>query len=156
VANLLGGDAKVELSDGRVLHFAYDFDGMIALEEASGMKMSAVQAELQRLSRTKEEPSMRLTRAIIYGGLQQYHPEMTLKDAGEIILTETAAIARAFEALSAAHGPQDEGGEAGGATADPPKAPARGTGASSSKAGAPQGSSRRASAGKRRGPTPGR
>lgn len=136
MANALKGEAFIALSDGRRLHVAYDFDGLIALEEAAGMRMSAVYAELQRLQATKQAPSLRLTRAILYGGLQQHHPEITLKEVGDIILGDTDAINQAFVALQGAHGPaSDEGGQAGEAEPGPLLSEA-GTGVISSKAGA--------------------
>jgi hypothetical protein len=129
------GGARLELSDGRVLTLEYDFDGMIALEEASGMKMPELYKELARLERAKESPSLRIQRAIFYGGLQAHHPDITLKEVGHIILSEADALEEAFKALSGAHGPA-EAGEPG---ANPPKRGA-GNGGSSSKAGRGQGS----------------
>ena len=130
------GKITVTLSDGRKLIFEYDFDGLIALEEASGMKMPEVYAELQRLERTKGQPAMRLMRAIIYGGLQTNHPELSLKDAGNLILNEADAINKAFQALKGAHGPEGEEQEERGPAADDetdedPSKQAAGTGVNS-------------------------
>lgn len=135
MARSLKGDVVATLSDGRKLTFVYEFDGLIALEEASGMKMPEVYAELQRLDREKEQPSLRLMRAIIFGGLQEHHPEMTLKDAGLLIQHQSEAINDAFKALQGAHGPEGEGQAGDDAGEGPPKRGA-GTGAGSSKAGA--------------------
>lgn len=145
------GEAVIELGDGRKLRLAYDFDGMIALEEASGMKMRALYMELQRLEQAGEDPSAKLMRAVFYGGLQQHHPEITLKEVGNIILTDMDAILKAFAAFQGAHGPADDGGSAGTVNEGPPGR--RGTGGTSSKAGAAPGSRREVSAGKRSGPT---
>jgi hypothetical protein len=132
--NRIKGPAQLTLSDGRVLTIEYDFDGLIALEEASGMKMPEVYAEMGRLERTKQPPSLRLARAIIYGGLQQHHPEIGLKEAGNLILNETDAIGRAMKAFGGAHGPAGSGNEEGSSAsdeADPPKSNEAGTGAGS-------------------------
>jgi hypothetical protein len=153
MANALNGEALLPLRDGRKLRVAYDFDGLIALEEASGMRMPEIYAELERLGAIKETPSMRLSRAILYGGLQQHHPEITLKEVGAIILDDTDALAAAFRAFEGSHGPEGEGGSAGDVNEDPPLRGARGTGRSSSKAGAGRGSRPRRSGAKPSGPT---
>jgi hypothetical protein len=132
--NRIKGPAQLKLSDGRVLTLEYDFDGLIALEEASGMKMPEVYAEMKRLERTKEPPSMRLSRAIIYGGLQQHHPEMGLKEVGNLILHETDALQQAMMAFGGAHGPagtEEEEGSSASDEADPPKPTAAGAGGGS-------------------------
>lgn len=142
------GSATLALSDGRVLTLEYDFDGLVALEEASGMKMPQVYAEFARLTKTKEQPSLRFQRAIFFGGLQAHHPEITLKEVGVLLLTEGAALEQAFAALNGAHGPKGEDGEAD----EDPSSRGVGNGADSSKAGARRASSRKASAAKPRGP----
>jgi hypothetical protein len=131
--NRIKGPAQLKLSDGRVLTLEYDFDGLIALEEAAGMKMPDVYAEMKALERSKAAPSMRLSRAIIYGALQQHHPEITLKEAGDLILRETDAIQAAMKAFGGAHGPADgDDGEGSSASddADPPPSEAGAGGAS--------------------------
>lgn len=125
MADRMKGGVTLKLSDGRTLTLEYDFDGLIALEEAAGMRMPEVYAELQRLEKTKGSPSLRLSRAIIFGGLQQHHPEMTLKEAGDLILKEAGAIDTAMKAMAGAHGPAD--GE--GPPADGDQGPTRSSGA---------------------------
>lgn len=137
--SMFKGSTRLDLSDGRVLTLEYDFDGLIALEEAAGMKMPEVYAEFKRLEQTKDQPSLRLQRAIFFGGLQAHHPEITLKEVGMLLLTEGEALEKAVLALNGAHGPKGEDGDE--ADAGPPKRGA-GTGAPSSKAGARLGSSR--------------
>jgi hypothetical protein len=151
MSNPLKGQARLPLSDGRELKLEYDFDGLIALEEAAGMKMPQVYEALKAAEKSKDGLSLRIQRAIIYGGLQMHHPEMTLKEAGNIILSEAGAFATAMSAISGAHGPA-EGGQAGEAEADPPQK-GSGIGANSSKHGAAQASTRKASGSKRLGAT---
>jgi hypothetical protein len=145
------GGAKLPLSDGRVLTLEYDFDGLIALEEASGMKMPEFYKEMRRLEREKENPSLRLQRAIFYGGLQAHHPEITLQEVGKLLLTEGAALEAAHKALNGAHGPKEEAGE----ESEPDPTPqGAGIGDGSSKAGPQPASTEALSASKPRTPTP--
>jgi len=155
MTSIAQGEAVITLSDGRKLHLAYDYDGLIALEEAAGMKMRAIYAEIQRLEQVGEDPSARLMRAIFFGGLQQHHPEITLKEVGDIIVNDMDALLKAFEAFQGSHGPAVNGGSARDASVDPmmkTRAGRSGTGARSSRAGAAPGSRRKASGARPSGP----
>lgn len=128
-ANPLKGQSTVPLSDGRVLTLTFDFDALSAAEEASGLKVPEIFAEL-----ALESPSLRVQRALIYGALVGNHPEITLKQAGQLLLDEAEAFEAAFaRAMAGSIGPV----EGGGAEADDdPRSRGAGIGASSSPGGA--------------------
>lgn len=130
MSNPLKGEAKVKLSDGRVLTLAFDFDALIAVEEASGMRLPAILEELGG------EPSLKVQRALVYGALRRDHPEIDLQQAGKLFLTEGEALSKAIDdSLAGSLGPADEEAEEHDPSAGPPKRGA-GTGASSSRRGA--------------------
>lgn len=121
MANAAKGEAGLQLSDGRSLTLRYDFDALCEVEDAAGKTISDVLAEI-----SKGSPRLKTARALIYGGLSGHHPEITLPEVGEIILSDGPAVMAAMEkALSAAF-PAAEGKQSGN-----PRKPRRGTGTAS-------------------------
>lgn len=126
MANPMKGEASLRLADGRTLTLAYSFDALCAVEEVAARSISEVLAEI-----SKGAPRLTTARALIYGGLQQHHPEVTLTEAGELILSDGPAVSEAMNrALAAAFPKAAEGRQA----ANPPSQ-RPGTGSRSSRSG---------------------
>ena len=102
-----------------------------------------------------EKPSLRLFRAILYGSLTENHPEMTLRDAGDLIAeVGFERITKEIEALVLSVMPSaTEGNGVSPVTnrATLRATGSRGTGPKRSKPGAKPGSSQKRSGSKRQG-----
>ena len=97
MANPLKGEAVLALEDGRKFTLVLDFDGLIEAEQAYGKPLAAVLAEAQ-------QGFMGAMRAVLWGALRRYHPNVAMSEAGEILLgaqaEAVAAISAAIEAAS--------------------------------------------------------
>lgn len=113
MANPTKGETTVTLDDGRKLTFAFDVNAFIDISEQLGMKVPDI---VKALSDKKNPPDLAFQRAVFWGGLQKYHPEMSIRDAGEVMLEAAPAMARAMDAAM----PKDDG-DGGEANSDPPK-----------------------------------
>lgn len=120
MANPIRGEAKVTLADGRVLQIVYDLNAWIDLEQQLGMKLPEI---METLKDKDNPPGLAFQRALFWAGLQKHHSEMTIRDAGEVMLEAAEPMAAAMEGGF----PVEDDAEAGEAEADPPKPP-RGTG----------------------------
>ncbi|SMF70517.1 hypothetical protein SAMN06295910_1892 [Allosphingosinicella indica] len=103
--NAIRGEAKVTLADGRVLHLVRDFNALAVAEEACGSNMQAIGASI-----AKGGPVMRFTRALFFGALQRHHSEISLDEAGDLLISDGAAIGAAMERVAEASAVQDAGG----------------------------------------------
>lgn len=104
MANAAQGEAML-VSDGKELTLRYDFDALCAVEDAADKAIGDVLIELSQGS-----PRLTTVRALIYGGLREHHPEVTLKEAGELFLSDGPAVSEAMnKALSAAFPKMAEG-----------------------------------------------
>ncbi|MPZ58436.1 MAG: hypothetical protein GEU91_18475 [Rhizobiales bacterium] len=63
-----------------VLH--YSIDAICALEESAGKGFPALVQEMA----DPDKMSVSLLRKVLWAGLREHHPDLTLKDAGELIL----------------------------------------------------------------------
>lgn len=86
------GEADVSLKDGRKLKLCFDANAWVDVEDALGMKFPEI---LEALGDKENPPSLKMQRAVIWGGLQKHHPEMTVRDAGEILVEAAEAMAKA-------------------------------------------------------------
>lgn len=125
MANHFYGEASVTLSDGRTLTLRRDFNALAEAEEAVGVRMDVITKALQAGG-----PVLKFTRALLWGALRAHHPDVTLEDAGELLMAEPEAINAAMERATS----NGEARQVG--PANPPKRPRRGTGTPSSKPGA--------------------
>jgi hypothetical protein len=135
------GEKLYRADNGRDLRFYYDFDALVAVEEAAGRSFKAVLEDMAR-----GETLLKDLRALIWAGLQKHQPEITLSQAGELVLTEGQQLGESMREALVAAMPElkadspKKGDRDGG---NPPQT--RGGGKSSSRTGAKRGSSRAAS-----------
>lgn len=90
MSNPLKGEATATLDDGRKLQIVLNANAWVEIEEVLGKKVPDILDELKG-----GNASMKTQRAIIWGGLQKHHPEMTLQDAGEVLVEAAEALAKA-------------------------------------------------------------
>lgn len=121
MANPMKGESEVALEDGRKLKMVFNANAWIETEEVLGRPTPEIIDELQ-----SGRASLKTQRAVIYGGLQKHHPEITLEEAGDILVEAAQAMAAGL----AGGMPQAEEGAAADANAGPPKRK-RGAGTSS-------------------------
>jgi hypothetical protein len=101
------GEGEVKLADGRTLKLAFNANAWIEAEDALGGKpMPDIVAELQ-----SGRASMKTQRALMWAGLRKHHPEISLEDAGELLIEAAEEMSKALAGGS----PQaQEGGQADG------------------------------------------
>lgn len=118
MSNPLKGEATVDLEDGRKLVLAFDVNAWIDIEEEVGMKTPEI---IKALQDKDNPPGLAFQRAIIWGGLRKHHPEMSIRDAGEIMVEAAEAMAKALNGGMPQEEPQieDEEDEEDGAVAAP-------------------------------------
>lgn len=129
MANAVFGEARCELSDGRDLTLRYDFNALCEMEEAAGCSFNQLnQAMLAGRAGLKD------IRAALYGGLRHHHPDMTIADAGDLLLTDQDSVGEAMkEGMESMARAREEANPRKGTGGTPPS---RGTGTRSTKRGA--------------------
>lgn len=115
------GEATITLESGRELTFAFDVNAFIDIADELQMDVPEV---LKLIGDKDNPPGLKAQRVIFWGGLQKHHPEMTIRDAGEVMLEAAPAMAKAMGAAM----PKADEGAGEEADADPPKPRGRGTG----------------------------
>jgi hypothetical protein len=91
MANRIYGEARAPLEDGRELTLRFDFGALCEAEEAADSGTEAMMAEL-----AKGGARLKTARAMLYGSLRYHHPELTLEDAGELLMSDSEAISGAM------------------------------------------------------------
>jgi hypothetical protein len=135
VADPMKAETSVTLDDGRTLTFVFDLNAWIDIGEELGKERGKdlTPDEVTALLTDKDNPpGLKFQRVMIWGGLRKYHPEMSVRDAGEVMVEASQAMEKAM----AGGMPKQKEGSAGDADADPPKRRKRGTGTLSTSAGA--------------------
>jgi hypothetical protein len=89
MANRIYGEARVPLDDGRELTLRFDFGALVEAEEAAGAGTQEMMAEL-----AKGGARLKTARGMLYGALRYYHSELTLEDAGELLMSDSEAISK--------------------------------------------------------------
>lgn len=89
--NPMKGETEVELADGRKLKLVFNANAWIAAEDELGKSTPEIIAELQ-----SGKASLKTQRAVMYGGLRKYHPEVGLEEAGDILLEAAGEMAKAL------------------------------------------------------------
>ncbi|HVJ69928.1 MAG TPA: hypothetical protein VM531_00215 [Sphingomicrobium sp.] len=132
MANRVFGEARLPLSDGRELTLRFDFNALCEAEEAAGKGTREMMAEM---SGKNGSPRLKTARGMLYGALRHHHEDITVDDAGELLLTDGEAISEAMGEAMANMAAQRAGGEnpPQGTKAAKPTSP--GTGTRSSKSG---------------------
>ncbi|MCK1541448.1 hypothetical protein IVB12_05505 [Bradyrhizobium sp. 179] len=80
MANPHKGEVEI-VADDRTYTLQYSIDALCSMEAALGKNFTAIAAEMSSPSRI----SVSMVRQLLYSGLQERHPELTLKEAGELI-----------------------------------------------------------------------
>lgn len=112
MANAMKGEAEVKLADGRILRLAFDANAWVEVEDLLGKPTPEIIDELQ-----SGKAYMRTQRALMWGGLRKHHPEIEIKEAGELLTEAAEQMSKALQGGM----PQDgEGGQAEGES-DPPR-----------------------------------
>jgi len=114
------GEFPVTMADGRKITLAFDVNAFIDIGDQLGMGVPDV---IKALGDKDNPPGLKFQRAVMWGGLQKHHPEMTIRDAGEILVEASEAMQKSIDA---AMPKGDE--EAGDDTDEGPQKPRRGTG----------------------------
>ena len=129
MANRLYGEARLMLADERELTLRFDFNALCEAEDAADTSTEAMMKSLAGGS-----PRLRLARALLYGALRHYHPEINLEDAGELFMSDSEVVSKALgEAMQemsvrkGAAGPRKGAGNG--------RTPSRGIGTRSSRLG---------------------
>jgi hypothetical protein len=114
MTNPLKGEGRLILEDGRTFTLVLDFDGLIAAEQAYGKPMQQLLAEAN-------QGFMGAIRAILWGALQRHHPQLTLGDAGQLMLDQQQAVMAAVEVaiMAGLPDPGAEGDNPGNASRRP-------------------------------------
>ena len=79
MANPFRGESTFEV-DGRAHRVRFSWNSAAIYEEAAGKPLSDALLDIAR-----EKLSARSLRAMIWAGLQEHHPDVTLSDAGRLI-----------------------------------------------------------------------
>lgn len=131
MANRIYGEARVALDDGRELTLRFDFAALIEAEEAADSGTEAMMTEM-----AKGGARLKTARAMLYGALRHHHPDFTLEDAGELLLTDSEAVSGAMGRAMQEMAERRSKNPPKGAAAVPVRKPPLGTSTRSSKHGA--------------------
>lgn len=121
------GEVAVNLSDGRTVTLCFDINAFIDMSDELGIDVPEI---VKKLQDKDNPPSLKFQRVVMWGGLQKHQPDMSIRDAGEILVEASEAMAKSLGGAMR----QDDGEAGNDADADPPK-PRRGTATKSSKGG---------------------
>ena len=137
MGNPIKGTVSVE-ADGQTYTLSYSVNALCELEDATGKDLTDIAQHFAELARGGKIP-MRMTRALVWAGLRDHHPEITQEDAGRImtVVGVGGIMAAALRAFVLAFPEAGEIGPFGAATA-----PRNGSGRTSSRAGSNPVSSR--------------
>jgi hypothetical protein len=130
MANRIYGEARAQLDDGRELTLRFDFGALVEAEEAAGVGTEEMMSEL-----AKGGARLKTARAMLYGSLRYHHPELTLEDAGDLLLSDSETVSGAMgQAMQEMADRRQKQNPSIGAAKAKPKPPL-GTGTRSSKLG---------------------
>jgi hypothetical protein len=129
MANRLFGEARLSLEDGRELTLRMDFGALAEAEEAADKNTEAIMKEM-----AGGGARLKTARALLYGSLRYHHSDLTLEDAGDLLMTDSGAVSealgRAMEEMA------DQRAKANPRAGAARVKPLRGTGMPSSRSGA--------------------
>jgi len=130
MANKVFGEAMLTLADGRELTMRFDFGALCEAEDAADKGTEAIMKEM-----ASGGARLSTARAMLYGGLRHYHPDVTLDECGDLLMSDGSAVSKAMgdamQAMADRQQPNPRPGAAAGK-----KAPPRGIGIRSSNVGA--------------------
>ncbi len=136
MTNPVRGEAALRLDDGRTFTLVADYEALITAEAVYGKPLGELMSD-------GKAGFTGAIRALLYGVMRAYHPEVTPSAAAELFMTHSETVSAALTlALNLAFPEADPEAE-GKERAHPP-------GKSSGASGAKQGSTRKGSGGPRR------
>lgn len=100
MANPHKGEVELKAGD-RAYVLRFSIDAICHLEAATGKPFAVTASEMSN----PDKASMTLVRMLLHAGLQEHHPELSLKEAGEIIIDAggmAVVTVKVFEAFAAA------------------------------------------------------
>lgn len=99
MANRVRGEVAVEI-DGKSWTLRYGTNALCELEDKLAQPINVIMAMLQ----DREALRIKTIRSVVWAGLREKHPEVTEKDAGDLIsaIGFPAMMAKVAEALKAA------------------------------------------------------
>lgn len=125
MGNSFKGEVSFEV-DGKTYTLRYSTDALVQLEDKLDRGIVDISAEMMTWGKTPSKMRLGLIRAVLWAGLQDHHPDIDIKAAGELITKAggLAAIANLVGEGMALAFPSPETKDA-----RPPREPARaGTG----------------------------
>lgn len=87
--NPLKGEATVEV-DGSTLTLVLDNNAWCEIEEVLDLSYLEVLAKLFASAVEDRPPQNRIMRAILWGATREHHPELTLRDCGDLLMRHSA------------------------------------------------------------------
>lgn len=107
MANRVRGEASFTTADGRDLTLVVDFNALAHAEDAADMGVGQILASMS------SKPRIRVMQAMTFGALRALHPEITMADVGDMLLSPDAGpLTGALNAaVVAAFPPPDESAE---------------------------------------------
>lgn len=135
--NRLRGEVPLKLSDGRELMLVLDMEALIEAESAYGKPLPQLMVDMVN-------GFAGAGRAMLWGAFRARHPDVTLRQAGEMFVTDSDAINASLEQATLASFPEpdEQAGDRQGE--NPPGKPSGANGAKSTQ-------TRKPSSGKRPG-----
>jgi len=91
MANRIYGEAMLCLSDDRELTLRFDFGALVEAEEAAGVGTQEMMKEL-----AGGGARLKTARAMLYGALRYHHPDVSLAEAGDLLMVDGEAISEAL------------------------------------------------------------
>jgi hypothetical protein len=89
MANAIRGEVPLNLSDGRTFTLIMDMEALVEAESAYGKP-------LQKMMADAAQGFVGASRALLYGALRAKHPDVTLRDASAIFMTDADAAGEAL------------------------------------------------------------
>lgn len=105
MANQHKGEATFTASDGTIYRLRMDHNALAEAEDILGLNPQDLLKQMHEKQQTK------YFRALLFGALQEHHPDITLRDAGRL-LGDGEAVGEAIgKAMLGAFGPPVESAE---------------------------------------------
>ena len=115
MANPFRGEASFDI-EGKAFRVRFSWNAAAEYEEAAGKALSDALLDIAR-----EKLSARSLRAMLWAGLQEHHPDVTLRQAGEMIDAMGRAEAQRVMGVALRYFfPELDPDDQAGAEADPP------------------------------------
>lgn len=91
MANRIYGESRLTCDDGRELTLRFDFGALVEAEEAADINTQEMMESFANGS-----PRLKIARAMLYGALRYHHPDYSVADAGELLMSDSEAASEAM------------------------------------------------------------